>query len=163
METEYDEKVLDYWKLPNEKYILKFKKVDGLDGENNLKKTLTSKLGAFTLKNIKRIMNNFIREINGFYTKSVYSGNTDRLYTEKKCRDMLDNPKLFGTNFCQDKDDYETGGIFYSLFLHPKIKYVLTFNEFGIVQQQMTLKGFNDGKRLFDRSRNFKKLKGKKI
>ena len=162
MEKEYDENVLDYWKLPNENYILKFKEVDGLDGENNLKKTLPSNLGAFILSNSKRIMNNFIREISGFYINSIYSGDTDRLYTEKKCPDMLDNPKLVGTNLCQDKNDYETGGIFYNLFLHPKIKNVLTFNEFGIVQQQMTFQGFNDSKRLLDRSRNFKKLEGQK-
>ena len=39
METEYDENVSDYWRLPNGFYILKFKKkCDGLAGENDIKK-----------------------------------------------------------------------------------------------------------------------------
>ena len=68
---------------------------------------------------------------------------------------MLDNAKLVGKNVCQGNNDYETGGFFYSLFLAPKINYVLTINEFGIVQQHMTFKGFNDSKRLLDRSQYF--------
>ena len=31
MKTEFDENVLDYWKLTNENYIVKMKKDDGLD------------------------------------------------------------------------------------------------------------------------------------
>ena len=69
METEYDENVLEYWKLPNGYYIVKVKKDDGLDGKNDVKNTLPSHLGAFILSNSKRIVNNFIREKNGFYKK----------------------------------------------------------------------------------------------
>ena len=32
----------------------------------------------------------------------------------------LDKANLFGRNFCQGKNDYKTGGIFYALFLAPK-------------------------------------------
>ena len=67
METECDDIVLDYWRLPNGIYIVKFKKDDGLDGDNDVKNTLPSHLGAFILSNSKLNMNNFIREINGFY------------------------------------------------------------------------------------------------
>ena len=66
MEAEYDEKVLDYWRLPNGIYIVQFKKDDGLDGNNDVKNTLPSHLGAFKLGISKRILNKFIREINGF-------------------------------------------------------------------------------------------------
>ena len=83
MQTEYDDNVLDYSRLPNGMNIVKFKKNDGLDGNNDVKNTLTSHLGAFTLSDSKRIMNNFIREINGFY-KSIYYGDTDSLYIERK-------------------------------------------------------------------------------
>ena len=38
METEYDENVLDYWKLPNSNYVVKFKKDDGLNGDIDVKK-----------------------------------------------------------------------------------------------------------------------------
>ena len=78
---------------------------------------------------------------------------------------MLDNAKLVGKNFWQGKNNYETGGIFYNLFLAPKTIYVLTISKFGIVQQHMTLmtfKGFKDSKRLLDRFQFFNMLEGKK-
>ena len=55
------------------------------------------------------------------------------------------------------------GCIFFSLFLAPKIEYVLTISEFGIVQKNMTFKSFNDSKQLLDRSQNFNMLKSNKI
>ena len=67
-------------------------------------------------------MTTFIREINGFYINSIYYGDTDSLYVEKKYWDALDKAILVGKNLCQSKKDYETGGISYGLFLAPKIK-----------------------------------------
>ena len=163
METEYDENVLDYWRLPNGNYIVKIKKDDGSEGDNDVKNTLPSHLGAFILSNSKRIMNDFIREINGFYNNSIYYGDTDSLYIEKKYWDVLDKANLVGKNLCQGKNVYKTGGIFYGLFLAPKIKYCLTINQLGVIEQHMTFKGFNDSKRLLDRSQYFIMLKGKKI
>ena len=128
-----------------------------------MKNTLPSHLGAFLLSNSKRIMNNFIREINGFYNNSIYYGDTNSLYIEKKYWDVLDKANLVGKNLYQGKNDYKTGGIFYGLFLPPKIKYVLTIDDFGIIQQHMTFKGFNDSKRLLDRSQYFDMLDGKKM
>ena len=60
MKTEYDENILDYWKLSNGNYIVKMKQDDGLDDDCNKKKALPAHLGAFILSNGKRIMNNFI-------------------------------------------------------------------------------------------------------
>ena len=117
-----------------------------------MKNTLLSHLGAFILSNSKRIRNNFIREINGFYNNSNYYGDTDSLYIEKKNWDVLDKANLVGKNLCQGKNDYKTSGIFYGLFLASKIKYVLTIDFYGIMEQHMTFKGFNDSKRLLDRS-----------
>ena len=128
-----------------------------------MKNTLPSQLGAFILSNSKRIMNNFIREINGFYNNSIYYGDTDSLYIKKKNWDALDKANLVGKNLCQSKNDYKTGGIFYGLFLAPKIKYVLTIDDYGIIQQHMTFKAFIDSKRLLDRSQYFDMLKGKKV
>ena len=62
METEYDDNVLDYWRLPIGNYILKMKKDDGLDDDSDNKNTLSSHLGAFILSNSKRNLNKFIRE-----------------------------------------------------------------------------------------------------
>ena len=48
--TEFDENVLDYWRIPNGNYIVKMKKDDGLDDECDIKNTLTLVVGAFYLK-----------------------------------------------------------------------------------------------------------------
>ena len=162
MKTEFDGNVLDYWKLPNENYIVKMEKDDGLDDDSDIKNTLPAVLGAFILSNSKRIMNNFIREINGFYNNSIYYGDTDSLYIEKKYWDVLDKANLVGEELCQCKNDYKTGGIFYALFLAPKIKYCLTLDDYGIIQEHKTFKEFNDSKRLLDRSQYFKMIEGKK-
>ena len=162
MKTEFDENVLDYWRLPNGNYIVKMKKYDGLDDDCDIKKTLPAVLGAFILSNSKRIMNNFIREINGFYNNSIHYGDTDSLYIERKYWDVLDKANLV-ESLCQGKNDYKTGGIFYGLFLAPKIKYCLTIDDYGIIQEHKTFKGFNDSERLSDRSQYFKMIEGKKI
>ena len=49
MKTEFDENVLDYWKLPNGKYIVKMKKDDGLDDDCDIKNTLPAVLGVSSL------------------------------------------------------------------------------------------------------------------
>ena len=164
MKTEFDESVLDYWKLPNGNYIVKMKEDDGLDDDDcDIKNTLPAVLGAFILSNSKRIMNNFIREINGFYNNSIYYTDCDSLYIEKKYWDVLDKANLVGEGLCQGKNDYKTGGIFYGLFLAPKIKYCLTIDEYGFIKEHKTFKGFNDSKRLLDRSQYFKRIQGEKI
>ena len=76
---------------------------------------------------------------------------------------MLDKAILVGKNLCQGKNNYKTGGIFYGLFLALKKKFCLNVNELGVVEQHTTFKGFNDSKRLLDRSQYFNMLKGKKI
>ena len=163
MKTEFDENVLDFWKLPNGNYIVKMKKDDGLDDDCDNKNTLRAVLGAFILANSRRIMNNFIREINGFYENNVYYTDTDSLYIEKKYWDVLDKANLVGDNLCQGKNDYEAGGIFYGLYLAPQIKYCLTIDEYGIIKEHKTFKGFNDSKRLLDRSQFFKMKESEKI
>ena len=40
MKTEFDENVVDYWKLPKGTYIVKMKKDDGLDDDCDHKNTL---------------------------------------------------------------------------------------------------------------------------
>ena len=75
---------------------------------------------------------------------------------------MLDKANLVGKNLCQGKIDYDTGGNFYGLFLAP-LKDCLTINEIGVIQQNMTFKGFIDSKKLPDRSQYFDMLEGKKI
>ena len=163
METEYDDNVLEYWRLPYGHYIVKLEKDGGLDGDNDVKNTLPSHLGAFLLSITKRIMDNFIIEGNGFCNNSIHYGDTDNVYLEWKYWDVLNKANLVCKNLCQGKNDYKTGGIYYGLFLAPKIKYVLTRDEDGIIPQPMTFKGFNDSKRLLDRSQYCDMIESKKI
>ena len=79
MATEYDDNILAYWRLPIGNFTVIFKKDDGLGGDNNVKFTLPSHLGAFIFSNARRIMNNFIREVNGFYKNIINYGDTDSL------------------------------------------------------------------------------------
>ena len=64
----------------------------------------------------------------------------------------MDEAKLVGKELCQGKNDYKNGGIFYGLFFAPKIKYGLTLDKFGIVQEQKTFRCFNESKRLLEHS-----------
>ena len=90
MKTEFDENVLDYWILPNGKCIEKIGKDVRLDDDCDIKNTLPAHLGVFILSNSKRIMIDFIIEINGFFINSIYYGDSDSLYIEKKYWDLLD-------------------------------------------------------------------------
>ena len=71
MQTEYDERVKDYWKISGIYYIVKMIDDAGVEDEVKKLKTMPPHLGAFVLSNSKRIMNNFIHAINGFYTNDV--------------------------------------------------------------------------------------------
>ena len=84
-------------------------------------------------------MNNFIHAINGFYTNDVYYTDTDSLYIENKHWDKLEKADLVGKNLLQGKNDKD-GGIFYGLLLAPKIKYFLTINKFGFIDEHKTFK-----------------------
>ena len=163
MKTEFDENVLDYWKLPNGNYIVKMKKDDGIDDDCDIKNTLPAVLGVFILGNSRRIMNKFIRETNGFYKSNIYYTDTDSLYIENNYWDVLDKANLVGEQVCQGKNDYKTGGIFYGLYLAPKIKYCLTIYGYGIIKEHKTVEGYNDSKGLLDRSQYFKMIEGKKV
>ena len=119
---DYDERVKDYWKLSGINYIVKMIDDAGLEVEFEKLNTMPLHLGAFALSNSKRIMNNFIHAINGFYTKDVYYTDTDSLYTENKHWEKLDKAGLVGKNILQRKNDFKDGGMFYGMFLAPKIK-----------------------------------------
>ena len=105
MKRDFDENILDYWRLPNGNYFVKMKKNDGLDDDSDIKMTLPAVLGAFILITSKRNMNNVFSEINGFFKSSIYYGDTDSLYLEKKFWDVLDKANLVGEELGQSKND----------------------------------------------------------
>jgi hypothetical protein len=143
LREKFDERVVDYSRLPCGKYIVELKEEDGVDVEEDKKGFTPSHLGVFILSYSKRIMNNFIRAIDGFYNPVIYYTDTDSLYIHKKNWDKLLKSGLVGGKLGQGKNDYETGGIFYSLFLGSKIKYCLTIDGEGRIEAHSTFKGFN--------------------
>ena len=163
MQTDYDERVEDYWKLSGINYIVKMIDDAGLEDEIKKVNTMPLHLGAFVLSNSKRIMNNFIHAINGFYTNDVYYTDTDSLYIQNKHWNKLKDGGLVGKNLLQGKNDYGDGGIWYGLFLAPKIKYCLTINKNGVIDEHKTFKGFKDVKVVLDRKEYFKMADGDKL
>ena len=63
----------------------------------------------------------------------------------------------------QGKNDYQTGGICYSLFLSPIAKYCLTLNEHGVIDEHKTFKEFTNVSDNLDRKEFFKMFEGDKL
>ena len=120
-------------------------------------------LGAFVLSNSKRNINNFIHAIDGFYTNNVYYTDCDSLYIENRRWNKLDQAGLVGKNLLQGKNDYKDGGIFYGLFLAPKIKYCLIINKYGVISEKKTFKGFTNVSDKLDRKEYFNMADGDKL
>ena len=163
MMSEYDERVLDYHKISHGNFFVKLKDDSGLEEEAKKVNTLPLQLAAFVLSNSKRILNNFIHAIDGFFTNDVYYTDTDSLYNESKYWDKLDKAGLIGKNLLQGKTDYKDGRIWYGLFLASKIKYCLTINKFGVIDEHKTFKGFNDVSHSLDRKEYFSIVDGGKL
>ena len=163
MQTEYDERVKDYLKISGNNCIVKMIDDTGLEDEVKKLNTMPLHLGAFVLNNSKRIVNNFIHAINGFYTNDVYYTDTDSLYIENKHWEKLDKAGLVGKNLLQGKNDYKYGGIFYGLFLEPKTTYCLTINKYGVIDEHKTFKRFTNVSNNLDRKEPFKMFGGDKL
>ena len=137
MTRKYDEIKEDYWKISHGNYI------DKLVDDKNLN-TMPLHIGAFVLSNSKRIMNNFVHAINGFYTNELFYTDTDSLYIENKHWDKLGKAGLVGRNLLQGKNDYKVGGIFYGLFVALEIKYCLTIDKYSVLDEHKTFKAFSN-------------------
>ena len=77
MMTENDQRVKDCWKISGNNYTVKMIDDAGMEDEVKKLNTMPLHLGGFVLSNSKRIMNNFIHAINGFFTNDVYYTDTD--------------------------------------------------------------------------------------
>ena len=146
MQTEYDDTVLDNWKLPIGIYVVKYNEDVCLNGG------WPSHLGDFILGKSESYDEFFSAEINNFYNDSILYTDRDSLYIEKEFWDVLDKTSLVGDKLGQGKFVYESGDIFYGLFLSPKIKYCSTIDKISIIKEGKRFGQFIDCKRLFNRS-----------
>ena len=138
--SEYDERRKEYWKKSYGNFIVKMIDDAGLEDEVEKINTMPLQLGAFVLTKSKRKTKNFIHSVIAFYTNDVYYINTDSFYIENQHWDKSDKVGLVGKNLLQGKNDYKDGGIFYGLFLEPKIKYCLTIHKYGVIDENKTFK-----------------------
>ena len=60
----------------------------------------------------------------------------------------------------QGKNDYKDRGICYALFLAPKIKYCLTKNKYGVIDEHKTFEGFTNVSDNLNRKENFNMADG---
>ena len=172
---QYDETIKTYEQLTEDLYYVEKKKDvkeyyeeekynDPITGEKKEKKQtrLTpSQLGIFILSHSKRIMNNFIINIDGAKNPKIYYGDTDSLYIHKDNWNILNERGNVGNDLGQGKNDYGDGGIILGYFIAPKIKYCLVLNDKYILEEKKTFKGCNKGVASFE---DFLKLfNGQKI
>ena len=142
---------------------MKLKDDEGLEDEVKKVNTLPLQIAVFILSNSKRIMNNFLHAVDGFYTNDVYYTDTEAMYIESKHRDKLNKASLVVRIILQGKNDYGDGGIFYGLFLAPKREYCLTINKYGVIDEHKTFKGFTNVSDNLDRKKYFKIFNGDKL
>ncbi|ESP03495.1 hypothetical protein LOTGIDRAFT_171433 [Lottia gigantea] len=106
-----------------------------------------SHLGSFVLSHSKKIMNNFIRVIDGFYKPEIYFTDTDSLYISFSNWDKLNEAGLVSENdYCKGKNDYGDGGIIFGLYLEPNVKYNIILASDGILKEKKTFKGYSNDK-----------------
>ena len=70
---------------------------------------------------------------------------------------------LVGKGLLLCKNVYKQGGIFYVLFLSPKIKYRLTINQYGVIDEHKFFKGFTNVSDNLDREEYSKMFDGDKL
>ncbi|ESO94750.1 hypothetical protein LOTGIDRAFT_160992 [Lottia gigantea] len=148
LKANFDSHVKSYPKVNETQYIVEIneeeKEFDCIPHKST-RLTLTH-LGSFVLSHSKKIMNNFIHVIDGFYKPEIYYTDTDSLYISSSNWDKLNEAGLVSENdYCKGKNDYGDGGIIYGLYLAPKVKYIiLTFD--GILKEKITFKGYSNDK-----------------
>ncbi|ESO95570.1 hypothetical protein LOTGIDRAFT_175146 [Lottia gigantea] len=123
LKTNFDSHVKNYPKVNNTQYIVEIndeeKEFDCIPPKST--RLTPSHLGSFVLSHSKKIMNNFIQLIDGFYKPEIYYTDTDSLYISSSNWDKLN----------------EAG---------PKVKYNIILTSDGILKEKKTLKGYSNDK-----------------
>ena len=89
-------------------------------------------------------MNKFVHQIDAFYSNEVYYRDSDSLYMPVDHNRKVKEAGYVGNNFGQGKNDYGDGGIFFGLFLGPKLKICQTLDIYGTLREKPTFKRFHD-------------------
>ena len=86
MRENFDDRVEDWFPLKNGSLIVKLEDDEGVDDYDKAKSgnTMLSHFGSYISSHSRRLMNDVIKPISGFYNKSIYYTDTASLYVHKK-------------------------------------------------------------------------------
>ena len=108
MDREYDKSVKEILPLQNGNFIVKKHIHEGKDdfGLANKINTVPSHLGSYILSHSKRLMNEVIIYIHGFYSKNKFYGDTDSIYIHKNEWNKLVEGGFIKDGLWNGKNDY---------------------------------------------------------
>ena len=142
MRENFDDRVGEWFPLKNSNLIVILEDDEGVDDcDKAISVNLTpSHLGSYTLSHRKRLMNEVINQIGGFYKISFYYGDSDSMYIHTKNWSNLVDEGFIGKSLGLGKNDYGNSGVFYAWFLAPKIKHGLVIDMFGVISAKKIFK-----------------------
>ena len=103
--------------------------------------------GYFLLQS-KKVMNDVIRQIGGFFNNSFYYTDTDSLYLHMKHWSDLVYNGFGGKPLGLRKLDYGNSITFYACSLALKIKCCLVIDDFGVISAQRFFEGYSEENRM---------------
>ena len=108
MRENFDNRVKEWFPIKNGNLIVKLEDDEGVDDFDKAKSinTMPSHFGSYILSHSKRLMNNVIKQINGFYNNNIYYTDTDSLYIHKKYWSNLVDNEFVGKSLGLGKNDY---------------------------------------------------------
>ena len=165
MRENFDDRVKEWFPLKNGNLIVKLEDDEGVDEYDKAKSinTMPSHFGSYILPHSKRLMNNVIKQISGFFTNTIYYTDTGSLFIHKKHWSTLIEKEFVGKSLGLSKNDYGNSGIFYAWFLAPKIKYCLVIDDFGIISAKRTFKGYSEEHRMIKLEEYISLAEGKTV
>ena len=85
MRVNFDDRVKKWFALQNGNLKVILEDDEGFDDYDKAKSinTMESHFGSYISSRSKRLMNDVIKQIGGFYNKSIYYTDTDSLYNHK--------------------------------------------------------------------------------
>ena len=161
----FDDRIKEWFPLKNGNFIAKLEDDEGVDDYDKAKSinTMPSHFGSFILSHSKRLMDDVIKQIDGFYNNSFYYTDTDSLYIHKKYWSTLVAKGFVGKSLGLGKNDYGDSGIFYAWFLAPKTKYCLVIDDFGIISAKRIFKGYSEEHRMIKLEEHISLSEGKTV
>ena len=165
MKENFDDRVKEWFPLKNGFLLVKLEDDEGVDDYDKAKSinTMPSLFGSYILSHSKRLMNDVFNEIDAFYNNVIYYTDTDSGYIHKKNWNKLIEKGYVGKKVGQGKNDYGDSGIFYALFLAPKIKYCLVIDDFDIISAKRTFKGYSEEHRMIKLNEYISLSEGKTV